>query len=92
LASAFSLSSDGLFGCSARLLPHHFIRLLIFPNPKKDRLSETIIPGPLGEFYLADHHRLDPTATLHFGQALVPTVAANCRKVVKGTFFNPDFV
>ena len=33
-------------------------------------------------------------ATLHFGsgQPLVPTVAASCREVIKGTFINPNLV
>ena len=57
-------------------------------------MTKTVIPCPLREFYLADHHRFDPMATFHFGggQPLVPTASASCREVKKGTFFNPDFV
>ena len=78
----------------ARLLPNHFIGILVFPDPEKDRLSESVIPCPFREFDLADHHRLDPMATSHFssGQTLVPTASANRRKVIKGTFFDPNFV
>ena len=65
------------------LLPHHFLRILVLPDSKKDRLTETVIPRPFREFYLADHHRLDPMATLHFGsgQSLVPAawpMAGDC--------------
>ena len=70
-----------------------FLRILVFPDSKKDRLTETVIPRPLREFYLADHHRLDPMAPLHFGsgQSLVPTAPASRREVKKGTLFDPDF-
>ena len=70
------------------LLPNHLIRSLVLPNTKKDRLAETIIPRPLRILYLADHHRFDPTATLHFGsgQPLVPPTSANRRKVIKRHF------
>ena len=78
-------------GC---LLPNHFVRILVFPDSEKDRLTETVIPRPLREFYLADHRRFDPMTTLHFGsgQPLVPTAPTSCREVEKGTLFNPDFV
>jgi hypothetical protein len=49
--------------------------------------QETIsIPGPLCEFYLADHRRFDPMATLHFGssQPLVPTASASWLKAGMG--------
>ena len=72
---------------SHRLLPQHFLRILILPDSEKDLLPETVIPRPLCEFYLADHHRLDPMATLHLSssQPLVPTAPARCRDVEKGT-------
>jgi len=75
------------------LLPNHFARILVFPKSDKDRLAETVIPRPLREFYLADDYRFDPVTTFHFGssQTLVPTAPARCRKVIKGTLFNPDF-
>ena len=75
------------------MLSHHFVRILIFPDPEKHRLSETVIPCPLREFYLADHHRFDPVAPPDFsgGKSLVPPIAASRRKVIKRTFFNPDF-
>jgi len=71
-----------------------FIRILLFPDSEKDWLTETIIPRPLRKFYLADHHRLDPMATFHFGssQSLVPTVTTNCGDVEKGALINPNFV
>ena len=47
----------------ARPFPNHLIRLLVLPDPKKDRLSESIIPRPFRKFNLANHHRLDPVAT-----------------------------
>jgi hypothetical protein len=76
------------------LLPHHLNRILIFPDSKEDRLSESIIPSPFRKSYLAHHHRLDPVATSHFngGETLVPTVATSGRKVEKGTFINSNFV
>jgi hypothetical protein len=66
---------------SARLLSHYFVYILILPDPKKDRLARSIISRPFREFYLADHHRLDPVATPHFGsgQSLVPPVASSHR-------------
>ena len=36
-------------------LSNHFVRILLFPDSKKDRLSQTVIPCPLREFYLTDH-------------------------------------
>jgi hypothetical protein len=68
-------------------------RIPVFPDSKKDRLSETITSRPLRKFYLADHHRLGPVTTLHFrsGQSLVPAAPAKCREVKEGAFFNPDF-
>jgi hypothetical protein len=77
-----------------RSLPHHFHRILVFSDPKKDRLSETVIPRPLRKFYLADHYRLDPVTTLHFGsgQSLIPTAPACCRDVEKGTGIDPDLL
>ena len=78
----------------ARLLPHHLIRILVLSDSKKDRLAEAVIPRPLREFYLANHCRFDPMATLHFGssQPLIPATSAGCWQVKKGTFFNPNFV
>src|ERR1700730_8828027 len=32
--------------------PNHFTRILIFPDSKKDRLAETVIPPKFREFYL----------------------------------------
>ena len=57
--------------------------ILVFPDSEKDWLTETIIPRPLREFYLADHHRFDPMATLHFGssQPLVPAAPSSGREV-----------
>ena len=77
-----------------RLLPHHLVRIFIFPDPKKDRLAKTVITCPLRKLYLADHCRFNPTATLHFGssQPLVPTVPASCRDVEKGTGIDPDLL
>jgi ribulose bisphosphate carboxylase small subunit len=40
------------------LLPNNFVRIFVFPDSKKDRVTETIIPRPFSEFYLADHHDL----------------------------------
>src|ERR1700719_403020 len=67
-----------------RLLPNHFVRVLVFPDSVKDWLTKTIIPGPLREFYLADHRRFDPMATLHFGsnQSLIPTAPASMPRMV----------
>ena len=47
------------------MLPDHFGRVLVFPESEKDRLTKAIIPGPFGEFDLADHNRLNPMATSH---------------------------
>jgi hypothetical protein len=55
-----------LIPARARLLPDHFVRVLVFPDSEKDGLTEAIIPGPLREFDLANQHRLNPMATLHF--------------------------
>jgi hypothetical protein len=81
-------------GLLALILPNHFARILVFPDSEKNRLTETIIPGPLTKFHLADHFRFDPMATFHFGggQSLVPTAMTSCREVEKGTRFNLDFV
>src|SRR4029077_5136361 len=72
----------------ACLLPNHFDRIFVFPDSEKDWLTETIIPGPLREFYLTDHCWFDPVATLHFGssQPLIPAASASCRKIEKGAF------
>ena len=69
-------------------------RMVLCVTLTKNRLSESVIPRPFREFYLADHHRLDPVTPPHFsgGQSLVPTVPASRREVVKGTFFNANFV
>jgi len=49
-------------------LPNNLSRTLVFPDSEKDPLVETIVPSPLGKFYLADHHRFDHTmATFHLG-------------------------
>ena len=63
-------------------------------DSKKNRLTETVITRPFREFYLADQCRFDPAAPFHFGssQSLVPATPASRRKVVKGTFINPNFV
>jgi hypothetical protein len=70
------------------LLPYNLNRILVLPDPKKNWLPETVIPRRLREFDLADQHRLDPMATLHFGsaQSLVPAVAASRREIKKGDF------
>jgi hypothetical protein len=75
----------------AGLLPHYFVRMLVYPDSEKDRLTQAIIPRPLREFHLADHNRFDPMATLHFGasQPLVPTASPSCREVKEGTCFDP---
>jgi hypothetical protein len=52
---------------SAYPLPNHFVRILVFPDSKKDRLPETIVPGPLRELHLTNDRRFNPNATLHFG-------------------------
>jgi hypothetical protein len=44
------------------LLANHFVRILVFSNSEKRRLSRPIIPGPFREFDLADHRRFYPTA------------------------------
>jgi hypothetical protein len=71
-----------------------FICILIFPDSKKDRLPETVIPRPFREFYLANLRRFDPTATLHFrsSQTLVPAAPTGCRDVEKGTGIDPDLL
>jgi hypothetical protein len=53
-----------------------------------------VIPRPLREFNLADHHRLDPMTPLHFGgsQSLIPTTPASRREIKRGTIFNPNLV
>jgi hypothetical protein len=50
----------------AHILLHHLIRILILPDPKKDRLSESVVSRPLREFDLADHYRSDPVSPPHF--------------------------
>jgi hypothetical protein len=35
----------------AGLLPHYFVRMLVFPDSEKDRLTQAIIPRPLREFH-----------------------------------------
>jgi hypothetical protein len=69
-----------------RLLLHHFLRILIFPDPEKDRLSETVIPCPFRKLNLANHLWLEPTATLHFRstQILVPTFRPAAGRLKKG--------
>ena len=69
-----------------------FICILVFPDSKKHWLAETVIPRPFREFYLADHHRLNPVATLHFdgSQSLVPTTPTYCREIQERTLFNLD--
>jgi hypothetical protein len=76
------------------LFPHHFIRLLIFSSPKKDRLAETVIPRPLREIYLANHHRLDPVTPFHFsgGQSLIATTSTGGREIEKRELIDPNFV
>jgi hypothetical protein len=61
-------------------------------NPRKDWLTQTIVPDPLGEFDPTDDYRSDPATTLHFGgsQSLVPAAPATCREIKKGTFLNPN--
>jgi hypothetical protein len=53
----------------ACLFPNHFVCDFVFPDSKKNGLTETIIPRPLSEFYLANHCRCDPMAKLHFGSS-----------------------
>jgi hypothetical protein len=78
----------------ACFLPNRFVRICFFPDSEKYRLTEAIIPSPRRKFCLADHARFDPMEMLHFAssQPLVPTASANCRKVKKWAFFNPNFV
>jgi hypothetical protein len=40
-------------------VPEHFVRILVFPDSEKDWLTETIIPRPFSEFYLAED-RFEP--------------------------------
>jgi hypothetical protein len=74
-------------------LPNNFARIPAFLGSEKDGVTETMISGPLRELYLADHHRLDPMATPHFGsgQPLVPSATANCRNVNKRTGLDTNF-
>ena len=46
---------------------------------EKYRLTESVVPSALREFFLTDHHRLDPTATFHLGggQSLVQTIPSH---------------
>jgi hypothetical protein len=78
---------------SACPLPHHLGRILVVSDSQKHRLTETIIPGPLGELDLAAQHGLDLMATLHLRgcQPLIPTVPTGCRNVGKWTTFNSNF-
>jgi hypothetical protein len=48
----------------ARPLPDRFRRILVFPNFEKDRLPQTIIPGPFHKFDLADHYSVGTFASL----------------------------
>jgi hypothetical protein len=60
-------------------------RILIYPDPKKDRLTETIIARPFREFDLADQFRPNPMTTSHLsrGQPLIPTVATGGWHIVR---------
>jgi hypothetical protein len=53
----------------ACFLPNHLDRILVFADPEKDGLPESIIACPFREFDLADQDRLDPAAPLHFSSA-----------------------
>jgi hypothetical protein len=85
--------AEQLTACSGRalqkltcLFSNDFARILVLPDSEKDWMPKTIISRPFRVFYLADHHRLDPTATSHFGssQTLIPTTPAECRNIEKG--------
>jgi hypothetical protein len=74
------------------LLSDHSLRILVLRDSKKNRLAKTVISCPLREFYLADHHWLDPVASLHLGstQPTVPFTPTSRRKVEKRTTFDPN--
>jgi hypothetical protein len=57
-------------------------------------VPQPIIPRPFRVSNLANHRRLDPTATSHLGggQALVPSVAPGCRKIRKGAILNANLL
>jgi hypothetical protein len=61
-----------------------FLRILFFSKPAGGADD----PRKLRELYLADHHRRNPVATLHFGSGhpLIPTVPTSRREVIKGAF------
>jgi len=56
-------------------------------------VTEAIISGSLCEFYLADHRRSNPMATLHFGsgQPFIPSAASGCWKIKKRTTLSKNF-
>ena len=89
--NALGFNTRGLFLC---LLANNVERPFVAAQSKKNGMSHFALARPFREFYLADHHWLDPVATLHFGrtQSLIPSVSSHCRKVIKGKFFNPNFV
>src|ERR1700676_4471241 len=80
-AASFPATIQQQLESLTRLLSNHVTRSLVFPDSEKDWLTETVIPRPLREFYLADHRRFNPMATLHFGsgQPLVPPAPTDCR-------------
>jgi hypothetical protein len=53
-----------------RSLSNHFLRIPVFSDSEKYRLTETIISRPRREFYPADDRRFDPTAALHFEHSI----------------------
>ena len=75
-------------------LPDNFARALIFPEPEKDWLTETVIARPLRELDLANHHRLDPMTTFHLrgGQSLVPTAPTGGRQIKERAVLDLDLV
>jgi hypothetical protein len=89
IASVMLTSGDDYLVC---FLPNPFVRIFILPDSKKNWLPETVIPRPVGEFYLADDCRFNPVATLHLGggQPLVPAAPTNRREIREGISFNPD--
>jgi hypothetical protein len=75
------------------LVPEQLARVLILPQTEENWLTQPIVPSPLREFYLADHHRHYPTAPLHFGGGQ-PRIkpAPGCRKIIEWAVFDGDLV
>jgi hypothetical protein len=67
-----------------RRLPNNFFRILVFPDPEKDRLTKAVIPCPFRKFILADHHRFDPVTNASFRQQSIPGPTRNRLKLDRG--------